>query len=305
MTFLQRFAFVAGASLWVAATALLLENAWITGQWTVTNLSMPLLTLGTVLAAVFAHRHLFSWRPVSGVLFLFLALLGSVATIYGTLGRQAESRDLKQALAIQENKTLQTKEQELKAAQLEEAKECTKIGPKCQAWQARVDKLTGETGALRPISPDARADSVAQIAGLFGFDPMKAKAIAQTFDPLLLPLFLEAGSILFMAAAFPRAKAKTLSKPEEFHPIAEPLREIHVKSFTKEEAKRDLKTLKEAGSGQFLAQRWSVSPATVSRWLKEFQTDGAIQRNRRGKNKLVTISPPNRKALTFGARRVP
>ena len=98
--------FLAGTLLWTGATALLLEDAWRSGQLSVTNAMMPALTLGTVLAAVFAHRGFSSWRPISGGLFLVLALLGSLATIHGTLGRQAEIRDHKQADALAENRTL-------------------------------------------------------------------------------------------------------------------------------------------------------------------------------------------------------
>ena len=62
--------FVAGTGLWTGATALLLEDAIRSGQLTVANALMPALTMGTVCAAVYAHRSLTAWRPVSGVLFL-------------------------------------------------------------------------------------------------------------------------------------------------------------------------------------------------------------------------------------------
>src|SRR5688572_4264886 len=52
----------------------------------------------------------------SGLLFLGLALLGSVATMYGTLGRQAETRDLKQADAMAENRTLAERLEALETA---------------------------------------------------------------------------------------------------------------------------------------------------------------------------------------------
>src|SRR5215467_3195740 len=81
---------VAGASLWTGATGLLLEDVIRSGHLTVNGALMPVLTLGTVTAAVLSHRRLAEWRPVSGLLFLLLAILGSLATVYGTLGRQAE-----------------------------------------------------------------------------------------------------------------------------------------------------------------------------------------------------------------------
>jgi stress response protein YsnF len=73
------------------------------------------------------------------MLFVVLAVLGSLATIYGTLGRQAEARDLKQANAMAENRTLSLKDEELVQAKTLAKKECITIGPRCQQWQARVD----------------------------------------------------------------------------------------------------------------------------------------------------------------------
>jgi hypothetical protein len=37
-------------------------------------------------------------------------------------------------------------------------------------------------------------------------------------------------------------------------------------------------------------ERWGRDKATVSRWLSEFFNDGTINRQRRGKEKLITIS---------------
>src|SRR5215475_3935966 len=195
--------FVAGTLLWTGATALLLEDAVRAGQLTVTNALMPVLTLGTVCAAVYAHRSLGAWRPISGVLFVVLAVLGSLATVYGTLGRQAEARDHKQADAMAENRTLSLKEEELVQAKALAKKECVTIGPRCQQWQARVDTLTREMASLRAVAVDPRADAIQRIATLVGFDGNHVRAIVQAIDPLVLPLFLEMGSILFFAAAFP------------------------------------------------------------------------------------------------------
>jgi len=121
--------FVTGSLLWTGATALLLEDAVRSRHLSVSSALMPVLTLGTVCAAVYAHRSLGAWRPISGVLFVVLAFLGSLATIYGTLGRQAEVRDHKQADAMAENRTLGLKEEELVQAKALAKKECVTIGP--------------------------------------------------------------------------------------------------------------------------------------------------------------------------------
>jgi hypothetical protein len=245
---------VAGASLWTGATALLLEDVIRSGHLTVNGALMPVLTLGTVAAAVFSHRRLAEWRPVSAMLFLLLALLGSLATVYGTLGRQAEVRDLKQADAMAENRTLSLKDEELTQAKALAKKECITIGPRCQQWQVRVDTLTREMSSLRAIAVDPRADAIQRLATLVGLDGNHVRAIVQAFDPLVLPLFLELGSILFFAAAFPRAE--TIAQPLQpaIDTIAQPLQHC-TRVFTKEEAQQDLKRLRQAGSGRYLAAR--------------------------------------------------
>jgi hypothetical protein len=275
--------FVAGTLLWTGATALLLEDAVRSGHLSVTNALMPVLTLGTVCAAVFAHRSLGAWRPISGALFIVLAVLGSLATIYGTLGRQAEVRDHKQADAMAENRTLGLKEEELVQAKALAKKECVTIGPRCQQWQVRVDTLTNEMSSLRVVAIDPRADAIQRLATLIGLDGDHVTAIVQAFDPLVLPLFLELGSILFFAAAFPTAKTITQPLQPAIDTIAQPLQRC-ARVFTKEEARQDLKRLREAGSGRYLAARWGKDPATVSRWLAEWAEDGTIARERRGKN---------------------
>src|SRR5262249_47786556 len=191
--------------------ALCYVNVIRSGRLPVNGAFMPVLTLGTVVAAVFSHRRLAEWRPVSGLLFLLLAVLGSLATVYGTLGRQAEVRDLKQADAMAEDRTLSLKDEELTQAKALAKKECITIGQRCKEWQVRVDTLTREMSSLRAIAVDPRADAIQRLATLLGLDGDHVRATVQAFDPLVLPLFLELGSILFFAAAFPTRR--TIAQP--------------------------------------------------------------------------------------------
>jgi hypothetical protein len=195
------------------------------------------------------------------VLFVLLAVLGSLATIYGTLGRQAEFRDHKQADAMAENRTLSLKEEELGPAKALAKKECNTIGPRCQQWQTRVDTLTREMSSLRAVAVDPRADAIQRLTTLVGLDGNQIRAIVQALDPFVLPLFLEMGSILFFAAAFSSHK-QTI--PQPFQGTDLQSSEIVHRIWTKEEAFQDLRRLREVGSGRFLAAWWSVAPSTVS-----------------------------------------
>jgi hypothetical protein len=126
------------------------------------------------------------------------------------------------------------------------------------------------------------------------------RVLVQAVDPLVLPLFLEPGSILFFTAAFPRS---TIAQPLQpaIETIAQPLH--HCACFTKEEARQKLKRLRQAGSGRYLAARWGRDRATVSRWLAEWAEDGTIAVERRGKTmRALTVSTPCRWRLSLGPR---
>jgi transposase-like protein len=69
------------------------------------------------------------------------------------------------------------------------------------------------------------------------------------------------------------------------------------KAWSKHEALTDLRKLKEVGTQKFLAERYGVSEATVSKWLKDWQTNGEVARPRDGRKKQVLALPaPRRKA---------
>jgi hypothetical protein len=240
----------------MGAIGLLTADAFSTGHLTVTHALQPLLVLGTVAAAVLAHQS--GWRrPVNTVLFLLLAGFGSLATIYGTLGRQADARDTKVGTALAENRTLQLRSEALDTAKADAKRECVSgVGQRCTNANARVDKLVGEMASLRTVSPDPRADTIADLLWLIAsLDKARVRAIVAAVDPLVLPLFLELGSILFIAIAWPHRRTA----------IAVQLSSHANRTFTRDEALRDLEQLREAGSGRYLAHRWGVDPATASR----------------------------------------
>jgi DNA-binding transcriptional ArsR family regulator len=281
---------IAGTGLCIGAVALLTSDAFSSGHVTVMHALQPLLIIGAIAAAVQAHRSLTSWRPVSALAFVALALLGSLACAYGTLGRMSEARDVKTADALASNRQLTIVNETLQTAKADAARECKSgVGTKCTNASARVDKLVGEMASLRTVSPDPRADAIADLLHLVASaDKVKVRAIVAAVDPLVLPLFLELGSILFFAVAFPTKRKPVTTIVECNTPQS-------MQSFTREQALRDLAQLKHAGSGRYLAQRWGVDPSTASRWLQSFEASGAIDRNRSGKSKTVlAIAGPRR-----------
>jgi len=275
---------------------LLTEDAWHNGL-TVTHCLQPLLTAGTVAAAVYLHKARWFAKPA----FLGLAVLGSVLTAYGTMGRQASQIDSVENEASRQNRTLATIQGELSEAKQGQKAECVKIGPRCAQWNARVDALTAQASGIASVTVNPKADAVAKLANLVGADGGKTQAIVRAVDPVALPLFLELGSVVFMSAAFARTRKKIR---ETVGKDCESVAEIELsnvpeirKVFSKGEALTDLRKLKEVGTQKFLAERYGVSEATVSKWLKDWQTNGEVARPRDGRKKQVLALPaPRRKA---------
>jgi len=190
-----------------------------------------------------------------------------------------------------ENRTLSLNEEELVQAKAQAKRECATIGPRCQQWQSRVDQLTREMAPLRAVSVDPRGDALVRLAILLGFESGKVRAIVAAVDPVVLPLFLELSSILFMGAAFQcrhRPATETIAQPLQAATVNN-LKDCS-RVYTKEEAQQDLKRLREAGSGRYLAARWGRDPATVSRWLAEWSEDGTIARERNGKTVKAIVA---------------
>ncbi len=283
-----------GLLLWTGATALLCEDALRTAHVTINHALQPLLTAGTVAAAVYAHHRISSWRLLSGAAFLALALLGSLATVYGTLSRTATARDAAQADAMASNRQLALKSEALEAAKREAVRECKPIGPRCKDWLARVDQLTQEMAPLRALAVDPRAAAIGNLADLLGFDGARTKAVVGVLDPVVLPLFLELGSLVFFAVAFPRqrkvAETEQLAAGNS-ESVAAPVTLSAVRTYTRSEALADFQRMRSAPSQQALAARWQVSEGCVSKWLRAWQLSGAVERQRVGREKAVLLLP--------------
>ena len=301
---MTRISLAVGVVLWLGATALLLEDAWRSGHATAAHLMMPVLTSGTVLAAVLCHHRLASLRLLSGVGFLLLALLGSLATVYGTLGRQAEAHDTRSAAAVAANRTVRLRQEalagarsSLSAAEAEVARECRGgFGKNCAGWrstlaerQAEVRRTEAELSTMAAVPVDARMDAVVRLAMLLGAnDEAWLRAVVAALDPVLLPLFLELGSILFFSAGFPAEPRETVRTDAETDSDHE---ETVRGPWSQDQALADLRAMTARNvymDQRFLAARWGRSKGTVSRWMADWEADGVVVRSRDGKSKRPT-----------------
>lgn len=285
-----------GFCLWAGATALMTVDALETGHLTTAHALAPVLTASTVASAVFAHHRLMSWRLIGAAMFAALALFGSALTCYSTLGRVAHDKDAKLGDAMRDNRNLDNKLEDLKAAKASAKVECKNIGPKCTQWLARVDVLTRETANMSTRALNPQIDSVVKLATLLGFNGAHVRQLIEALDAPSLPLYLELGSISFFGAAFPRRRA-TVTQAITVSGNSTQLPALPRKVFSRHEALADFRTMKASNSQQFLAERWGVHEGTASKWLGGWEADGAIERTRHGKaNRLQAV--PQRKLLT-------
>jgi hypothetical protein len=151
---------------------------------------------------------------------------------------------------------------------------------------------------LKPTSLDPRADAIANLAHLVaGIDHDRTRAIVTAVDPLVLPLFLELASVLFFSSAVTRRKVAIVKQPETIVPTETTMvvqsTTDAAQPFTREQALHDLRELRSAGSGRYLAHRWGIDPATASRWLQGFEDNGVIARQRDGKSKAIVAMLPS------------
>ena len=213
----------------------------------------------------------------------------------GTLGRLAEAKDGKVADVNRTNRTYGHKNDDLKAAKVEQTRECKSIGAKCEKWNARVDQLTRELAGIVVRSTDPKVDAIVRLASLAGLDADHTREIVGALDPVAMPLFLELGSVLFFAGAFPTRRRAIVTVSQPASTLAE---ETVSKVFTRADALADLRTLKASSSQQFLADRWGVSEGTVSKWMSTWHAGGAIDRNRAGKHvRVIALPAPKRKVI--------
>ena len=263
-----------GTSLWVAATALLLEDAYRSGHWDVQHLAAPILTGATCIAGTMAHHALARLRIVSGLALAVLALIGSGLCVLNTLGRTAADRNHKQAVAMAGNRVLHDRQVELDRAREEMTRECKVRAQRCREWEQRVDALQRETAGMLALAVDPRADAIGRLAALVGLDAEQAKEVVKAIEPAALPIFLELGAIVLLGVAFP-------------------VRRLRPASECKREAIVDANVAKafRALNQRELAQAWGCHESTVSRKLRALESAGRLQRVREGKS-MLALPPP-------------
>jgi hypothetical protein len=290
---------VIGVLLLVGALALLWDDASHRGL-SIHHWLQPILALGAAASAVYAHHRFASWSILGGLSFASVAALGSLLVVYGTMGRQADARDAKVSVALAANRTLQESKDALEVAKADAARECkTGVGKRCETASARVDKLIGDMAKLRTVNPDPRADAIGDLAKLLGFDKTRTVAIVTAIDPIALPTWLELGSIVFLATAFPaRKRSRKWRKRWPLSTVSmeseESVETLDPVSFGRDEALDDFRNMRSVPSQKVLANRWGVGEGTVSKWLASWESEGLVGRGPRIGRERAVLALPSR-----------
>lgn len=282
--------------------ALLCRDGFATG-FTFEHAAMPALVGLTVLLAHEAWRAGKEWKLISFVGFLALALIGSSVIVSETMGRRAESRDAKVAQA---EKTVDQyaviaadyrKAAEL-VAQSEQwtAAECASgKGKKCDGQtfilnqrKAHAKELKGQLEkANAPAPVDSKADRIAAAAALFGLGEGMVKKAVHTFEPFVLPLFLELGAIFLFGFGVRTRKVSVLSVPAETPKalsFERPLTDDEV-----EQIRKILTGRKQPVTNDELAALAGVTKSEMSKRVQKAHNAGVIQKLKEGRYNQIML----------------
>lgn len=221
---------VAGTGCVTGSLMILLgEQLWQPTTWQDHHWLTILMVGGTIAVGKLTHK---AWpsRKLSSFGFAVMFLVGTLLTVYNSVGRQAETTDAKQLTAEQTNTAIASKSADLSDARNRLIRASDKVelytnggvdpdtgkavkakcGEVCNDWKERrsdaiasVEKIEAQLAALGPKKPvNAKAEKFAEIAALFGFDKAKATAAFALLEPFLFTLFFEFGSIIALGFAF-------------------------------------------------------------------------------------------------------
>jgi hypothetical protein len=212
-------AIVAGALFAAGTAGILLEDVIIHGApMTLKHWITVVVIAGTIMVGHQVHKAWHSGLKGSALGFGVLFLVGTLLTVYSSVGRQAEHTMVASAEveAADRARTRATKglaeaETMLIEAQRNLANECKSgRGKRCEGIKATVDvyqaAATGYRAELEKLGPakvaTPEAKRAGELAAVFGANPTKVEAAMILVIPFLTTLFLELGSIICLGYGF-------------------------------------------------------------------------------------------------------
>jgi hypothetical protein len=179
-----------GAAVWLNATHIAHTEGW----------GSPLVAAGvivTLCAAVtppFAERAANTRQPAKAVLLWTFFALAVSFSLSASIARSSGYASGKVATVEQANESAKLAKEAYEAAKQTQQDECKKRGTRCRAAEDAVTAARAKLATSAPVqSPDPGAERLAAVLGI-------DEATVQLYAPLFLPLGLELGGFIFLAA---------------------------------------------------------------------------------------------------------
>lgn len=200
-------------------TILLGEALFKPSEWSSYHLLTILTVFGTIAAGHLMADAIRARAAFSSLGFLVLFLTGTGLVVVQSVGRQAESSEAAVSSSETANKAIADKRAELDRARqrLADAEKMVELETKrggcksdCRDWKTRSSEVRSHVqvleselktlGAPKPVAP--KAERLAAVAELAGFDGAKTKVAFTLLEPFLWTLFFELGTIICLGFAF-------------------------------------------------------------------------------------------------------
>ena len=179
-----------GAAVWLNATHIAHTEGW----------GSPLVAAGvivTLCAAVtppFAERAAKTGQPAKAVLLWTFFALAVSFSLSASIARSSGYASGKVATVEQANEGAKLAREAYEAAKQTQQDECKTRGARCRAAEDAVTAARAKLATAAPVqSADPGAERLAAVLGI-------RQSTVQLYAPLLLPLGLELGGFIFLAA---------------------------------------------------------------------------------------------------------
>lgn len=225
-------AIATGLAASAGALAILLHDPITSGQWRLDHVLVPVVVVITIAVGHLAGTAARSRKFGAALGFMAVFVMGTVLTVYSSVGSQKASGADKAAAAEAHNAAMaaqqaaivgKRRERDLAADMLKTAQtrlltECgTGKGSKCAGVQATVSVYDGAVkghdatvreleaelarmGGTRVARPKAAA--FGEAAAIFGFNPARVEAAAAVLEPFAYSLLLELAAIVAFGFGF-------------------------------------------------------------------------------------------------------
>ena len=202
-----------GAAVWMSATHIAHTEGW-GSPLVAAGVIVTLCAAGAPPAAECAAKT-GQWLK-SVLIWAFFALAISFS-LSASIARSSGYAEGKVAGTVHANEVAKLAEDGYAAAKQTQADECKKRGPRCRAAE---DAVTAARAALAAAAPVQTADPGAErLAAVLQIE----KSTLQLYLPLLLPLGLELGGFIFLAAGLaPRRREDSIALVALAEPVAMP-----------------------------------------------------------------------------------